>query len=457
MPELQSGLLMPFSAMRSALQSFLPSSMPYLSRAIYARELPAWALLPVMTGVLEGGVVGVIVKKLYEGVVSDELLNLVVALLTGLGAIANMLSFAWAAISHGRHKIRLLVILQIACGICTILPAIASTNHLGMWLFVGGVVGARVCWSGVITLRSTVWAANYPRIVRARMAGKLATIQALVLAGISWAIGSLMDWNQEAYHWAYPAAACIGFLGTLAYSRIRMRGHAAMLRQERTMSEGADPLRPSINPLQMLRLLRSDMNYTRFMACQFLLGTGNMMVTAPLIIVLTSIYDMDYVQAISIMTTIPILVMPLSIPFWSSLLDRVHIIRFRSVHSWIFVLTTLILAASVGTGWLAGLWIAAVIRGIAFGGGVLAWNLGHHDFSTVASSSSYMGVHVTLTGLRGLLAPFLGVLLYEALLDTDPTGWIVFSIALILVTAGASGFVILARGLQGASKPEIQG
>ena len=220
------------------------------------------------------------------------------------------------------------------------------------------------------------------------------------------------------------------------------------------MSEDSDPLRPSINPLQMLRLLRSDMGYTRFMSCQFLLGTGNMMITAPLIIVLTSVYDMDYVQAIAIMTTIPILVMPFSIPFWSGLLDRVHIIRFRSVHSWVFVLTTVILVASVGTGWLAGLWIAAVIRGIAFGGGVLAWNLGHHDFSTVASSSSYMGVHVTLTGLRGLLAPFLGVLLYEALLDTDPTGWIVFTIALVLVTAGATGFVILARGLQGAAKPD---
>ena len=56
-----------------------------------------------------------------------------------------------------------------------------------------------------------------------------------------------------------------------------------MLRKERLMDETADPLRPSINPLQMLRLLRSDMGYTRFMSCQFLLGTGNMMITAPLL------------------------------------------------------------------------------------------------------------------------------------------------------------------------------
>merc|ERR1711923_494972 len=100
------------------------------------------------------------------------------------------------------------------------------------------------------------------------MAGKLATIQALVLAGISWAIGALMDWNQEAYHWAYPAAAVIGFLGTMVYSRVRMRGHAAMLREERRMDETEDPLRPSINPLQMIRLLRSDLGFLRCMIWQ---------------------------------------------------------------------------------------------------------------------------------------------------------------------------------------------
>ena len=62
MPEMRPGHLNPLEAARSAIKSFLPESMPYLSRAIYARELPAWALLPVMTGVLEGGVVGVIVN-----------------------------------------------------------------------------------------------------------------------------------------------------------------------------------------------------------------------------------------------------------------------------------------------------------------------------------------------------------------------------------------------------------
>ena len=87
------------------------------------------------------------------------------------------------------------------------------------------------------------------------------------------------------------------------------------------------------------------------------------------------------------------------------------------------------------------------MRGVAFGGGVLAWNLGHHDFSNVSASPAYMGVHVTLTGIRGLIAPSLGVFLYEAFRTSDPNGIITFSASLCLGTLGALGFVWMATHL----------
>ena len=110
--------------------------MPYLTRALYTRELPAWGLLPVMTGILEGGVVGVIIKKIYTDAVPDDILNLVVALLTGIQAIANVLSFAWAALGNGRHKIRMLLAMQIACAVLVALPALASETPGGLVVFV---------------------------------------------------------------------------------------------------------------------------------------------------------------------------------------------------------------------------------------------------------------------------------------------------------------------------------
>jgi hypothetical protein len=53
-----------------------------------------------------------------------------------------------------------------------------------------------------------------------------------------------------------------------------------------------------------------------------------------------------------------------------------------------------------------------------------------------------MGVHVTLTGVRGLIAPPLGIVAYE-LLESWRTGWGLLSLLLPigLVTAGGLGFV----------------
>ena len=59
--------------------------------------------------------------------------------------------------------------------------------------------------------------------------------------------------------------------------------------------------------------------------------------------------------------------------------------------------------------WFELVWVmyaAVAVRGVAFAGGALAWNLGHNDFARDDNAAQYMAVHVTLTGIRGLAASF---------------------------------------------------
>jgi hypothetical protein len=60
-------------------------------------------------------------------------------------------------------------------------------------------------------------------------------------------------------------------------------------------------------------------------------------------------------------------------------------------------------------GWAAFLGRFAGAGHAAFAGGKLGWNLGHNDFASDDQSTLYMGIHVTLTGVRGLIAPLAGV------------------------------------------------
>jgi len=179
----------------------------------HARELIAWAFLPMMMGAIEGGVVGVLTKRMFEGVVEQTILDWSVASLTAAQGFASISSFLWAAFSHGRHKIRFITALKIACVILVGAVAFVPQTGFGLGLLLFCVIGTRVCYTGIVTLRTTVWQANYPRTSRAFVAGRIATVQALVLATVSFGVGEAMDLNENAIRWVYPVAASFGVLG----------------------------------------------------------------------------------------------------------------------------------------------------------------------------------------------------------------------------------------------------
>ncbi|MCP3905840.1 MAG: MFS transporter [Planctomycetes bacterium] len=429
-----------------AIGSFHPAAMPRLSRAHYRREILAWTLLPIMIGAVEGGVVSVIAKNMFAGQVPNGWLNASVAVLAGAPTFANVTSFLWAALSHGRDKIRFLVVLQLLAVLLVAQAAFAPRDGVGLAMIILATVGARVCWSGVVTLRSTVWGANYPRPVLARMAGKLATAQALMLGVVSLVFGLSMRANEMSYHALFPLAAGFGLVGALVYGRMRMRGHAALLNDERRQSEGRSAV---LRPLHVLDALRSDRMFRRYMITMFVFGTGNLMMTAPVVIMMHDRFGFGYLGGMLIISSIPILLMPLALPLWSRLLDRVHIVRFRMYHVWAFIAANLAVLAAAMLDTPALLWPAAALKGVAFAGGVLGWNLGHHDFAPPELASQYMGVHVTLTGIRGLFAPALAVAIYVSLEAWRPdAGGGVFALCLFLNLLGAVGFARLNRKIE---------
>jgi hypothetical protein len=89
------------------------------------------------------------------------------------------------------------------------------------------------------------------------------------------------------------------------------------------------------------------------------------------------------------------------------------------------------------------------VLGAAYAGANLGWNLGHNDFASLGRAQHYMGVHVTLTGVRGAIAPLLGVLLYEALEAMHSgAGRYSLILPLAMTAAGAMGFNGMRKALQ---------
>jgi hypothetical protein len=101
--------------------------------------------------------------------------------------------------------------------------------------------------------------------------------------------------------------------------------------------------------------------------------------------------------------------------------------------------------------WMPVLWVGAVMLGFSYAGANLGWNLGHNDFASAGRAQHYMGVHVTLTGVRGAIGPPAGILIYQWLESLRPgSGIYSLLLPLTFVTVGAAGFSHMRRALRAA-------
>jgi len=444
------------------LRSFDARRLPLMTRQSYRHELRSAATFPISLALLEGAVISVLAKTIFG--VSDFAFATIVA----APMFANLTSTFWARLAVKRLKVRFICVLMAA--VLAINAAIAAlpVSALGGVALVVLVVLGRCLIAGIINARSTIWRHNYPRQARGQITARLILIMALMFTVaplIGYAITdldpALLDDDPATrptlFRYVYFAAACAGVFGVFEMSRVRLRKQGELLAEEHAAAD-----RRAIDPADedtghpdptFVSVLREDRHFRRYMTWQFIAGSANMMGNAAAMRYIVEVFtDHRFESALSVLfsASIPTLCFALSLPFWARYIDRVHITTFRTRHglTWIFGQSSMWLAA------VSGLWVLLVIprvfHGLMMGGGSLAWQLGHNDFADRRLVTLYMGIHQTLTGIRGAFAPFLGVFLLMGWPAFDVLGvgvpefagigpW-VFVITTALCVVGWAGF-----------------
>jgi Major Facilitator Superfamily len=415
------------------------------AEAIFRREIVPWALLGLALGLVEGATAGVLVKRDFTGAVPPLALNLAVALVSGAPAMSNVISFVWANIAHGRERVRLMVRLQAAFALLVGLVSLAPRGASGLVLTVVAVLVARSMWSGVLTVRSAMWTANYPRNVLARITGRIVIVSYLAVAASSALVGLALQRAGIDPRWVYGGGALAGLVAAWLYRETRVRRQFRLLAEET-----ATGTRNQVFSLRMLRqILAEDPSYRAYMFWMGLFGAGNLMLIAQLVIIFAEQLRLSSGVQIGLLSVVPMVALPLFTPWWARLFDGSHVVAYRARQGWALVIATLIMCFATFTGWLPLLWIGAIMLGSANAGANLGWNLGHNDFASIGRAQHYMGVHVTLTGVRGAIAPPLGILFYEALeAFREGAGRYALVLPLALTTAGAIGFNLMRRDLR---------
>ncbi len=428
----------------------MPAALPVkpsaLAEGIFRREILPWGLLGLALGLVEGATAAVLVKQHFAGVASRFTVNLAVALVSGAPAFSNVLSFMWANLAHGRARVRLMVALQAGFALLVGCVSFASHAASGLILTVISIVSARVLWGGILTVRAAVWTANYPRNVLARITGRIVIVNSIAVAASAALVGWALEAQALDARWLYGGGALAGLTGAWLYRAMRVRREFLLLAAEAASGPHSEPF-----SLRMLsQILKEDPAYREYMLWMGIFGGGSLMLTAQLVLVFSEKLHLTSALQIGLLAVVPLITQPLFLPWWARLFDGSHVVRYRSRQGWSIVLASAAMCLGVFCGSLALLWVGAVLLGAAQAGANLGWNLGHNDFASIGRAQHYMGVHVTLTGVRGGLAPPAGVLVYMALERwRQGAGEFALLLPLIMTAAGALGFsrmhVALAR------------
>lgn len=356
--------------------------------------------MPMATGLLEGGFVAVLAAKAFDAQ------PWMIAVISAASMFGNMSSFFWNRLATGRAKVPLVTGLQLVVLMCVAAIALSPRSAQGAWVLVCAVVLSRLLIAGIITLRSIAWSLNYDRSLRARITGRLQAITSLMIV-LTTGLGSLLlDSHPESFRWLYAAGLIAGGVGVWAYSGVSLQGEKRHQVMERRSERG------KLGRNNFMAILRSDPHYARYQSFQFISGLAAMMLEPPLVYLISKQIGANYAISIGIVLIIPFLLNFTSIHWWASYFDRVHVSEFRARQNALWVMGTLVMfwgAFNMSLIWLAA---GRLLTGLVNAGGNLAWQLGHNDFAPKEQLSAYMGIHVTLTGVRGAIAPFLGMALY---------------------------------------------
>jgi len=413
-------------------------------------ERRVWTLVYICLGIIEGGTAAVMVRSLFGSAVPPLLVDLVLAVVSSAPAWANLVSLIYARRAQGRPKVQFLRPLLLAMAVCVGALALLPAGGAGLIAFLVLYTTARLLWAGVDTVRSVIWSVNYPRRLRARVTGRIMVNGSIALAASGLLLGWLLGHDHAWYRVAILAGAACGIAGGIAFKGFRVR------QEQRLLADELDRVREGARfDLAGIRdLLLSDVRYRRYMVAQSTFGAGHLMLTPLLVVCLDEVLHAPEIVQVAVTAALPIIVMPLVLQPWARFLDRHHIIVYRAVHAWIAVAGATLLAASVlvHVPWL--MWPGALLMGISLAAGSLGWSLGHNDFAPRGEETRYMALHVTLTGLRGLLAPPVAILAYYGLRRLHP-GIETWSMVLPVgfIAGGAWQFTVMRRDFVADTSP----
>ncbi|HYT94354.1 MAG TPA: MFS transporter [Gemmataceae bacterium] len=252
--------------------------------------------------------------------------------------------------------------------------------------------------------QSSLYRVMYRREQQGRVLGRLTFWTYLTMVPTILLTGWLLDQSREMFRILYPMGGLCGLIGCYYYGMLHAPAAKALPRQ-------AVGFRAGVEGVQ--RILAQDRAYLLFQIAFFLSGSAFFMSTHVILLLTRDRFEFGAFELSLWMSVVPQLLLAAGSPLWGRILDRVGIVRCRLLISALMTGYLLSYFGGLALGVAPLIYLGSVLQGLSNGGGQLTWALASSHFAPrLEDVPLYNGIHFVLNGVRGLVLPWVGSILF---------------------------------------------
>lgn len=325
--------------------------------------------------------------------------------LTALRPIASLFSPYWSNLVHDRPD-RLVSNLFWA-NIIKCLPFLCIPFFLPHpWII---VVSCGIC---MVFARAVIPA--WMEIIKLNVQGKSresvlavgSLIEYIGSAAIPLLFGWILDDYPGMWRWILFATAMVGIASTALFFRLPHLNPAPS--EPKSLQSVWEKIKDPWKKSWQLILKRPD--FAHFQIAFAFEGAGLIMIQTVLPMFFVDILKLSYTEILFAITVCKAVGFSLSSPLWVKFFRKINLFGFCG---WVTLLAALfpifLMFATANILWL---YVGYVIYGIMQAGSELGWHMSGPLFAKEHDSSLYSGTNILSVGIRGCIAPLLGLGIY---------------------------------------------
>jgi len=255
----------------------------------------------------------------------------------------------------------------------------------------------------------------------------------IVMLIITFLFGLLLDFDLAAFRYIYPFMGVLGVFSIYILSKIRIDNSIIEYDKKNIRKVITDSLSNSY------QILKNNRPFLKFQISFMFYGFAFMITNVLVTIFYDQVMHLNYSSTAfykNFYNTVAII----TLPFFGNLIGKMRIDKFANMtflYMFIYILFTAV-SEYITDGLVVfeiRIVFMLIVAGLSYGLFAstmsLLWSIGSAYFCKPEDAATYQAIHLSLTGLRGCLAPFIGVLIYTKFGFTNA-----FAISLTFLLAG---------------------